>query len=116
MAAKSMRSFRLSPETQKRLTLLAAQLGINQTEALELSVQDFFLRLNSEDGRPETDAEARFEEHAFGPDEALARQWDRLADDFEGDHETSPKLRESMTRLARNTAASLRGKSFEQNT
>lgn len=104
--AKSMRSFRLSPETQKRLVLIAADLGINQTEALEVAVQDFFLRLRSEE--PEHSPAEEMEERVFGPDEALARRWDAVADSYEADESLGADLRESVSRVARATAANLR--------
>lgn len=111
MARKSPRSFRLSSETQKHLTLIAADLGINQTEALEVAVQDYYYRLKSEDVPPE--ARDEMEVRAFGPEEALARQWDGVADSIEADETLTPRLRESVSRLARSTARNLRGKAAE---
>ena len=101
-----MRSFRLSPDTQKQITLIAADLKINQTEALEVAVQDFFLRLRSEE--PPEGAEDTMEERVFGPDEALARQYERVADLYESDDTLKESFRGEVSRLMRGTAESLR--------
>lgn len=98
--SKSMRSFRLSDETQTQLTIIAARHNVNQTEAVELAVQDLYHRGGPEQIEPEG---------AFaGTDEALAKEYDDVADLYETDDGLSPRLRNEVSRLMRNTAKSLR--------
>lgn len=109
MARKSMRSFRLSDETQKQLVLITTHIGIhNQTEALEIAVQDYYYRLMSDDVDAERSARETMGVRASGTDEALARQWDGVADSFESDETLTSGLREAVSRAARGTARNLR--------
>jgi predicted transcriptional regulator len=101
------RNFRLDPETNKRLALLAAKLKTTQTEALEVAVQDFFFRTGGASPGDEV-AEEVAAAAASVPDEAIARQWDAVADSFEADENLSQELRDAVSRVARNTAKKLR--------
>lgn len=101
--SKTMRSFRLSGDTQKQITLLAARHGVNQTEAVELAVQDLYLR-----GSEATTKDSGSTCSVASLDEGLARQYDDVADLYEEDEALSPRLRKEVSRLMRGTAESLR--------
>jgi hypothetical protein len=108
------RTFRLSTETNRYLTDLAARLGTSQTEALEVAVSHFWRRMKSGEEMPERGPAREMEARVFGEDEALARQWDRVADSYEADDTLRAGLREAMSRAARNTAARLRNEAVEE--
>lgn len=105
MERKSPRSFRLSEGTQKQMALLAGKLGVNQTDIVEMAVNE----LASEHLAGDVDLAPRI----MMTSEGLARDYDEVADIIEGDPDSPASYRENVSRLMRGTAKSLRGEKVE---